>query len=139
MKANLPQPYWSHVMSRFPKDQNLLNAVAGYLDMRIKKNKELSVNEWDACLDEVLNVYEIESAEKATRVRKLGKKGTITIQELTYLFLTATARKWNHIVFTAEQDNMYTNISYYQDPYWNDIKNNPDTLAILRKELSSDE
>ena len=40
MRNNLPQPYWSHVLNRFPKDNNLLEAAAGYLEMRIKKNKE---------------------------------------------------------------------------------------------------
>ena len=136
MKNKLPQPYWSHVLNKFPKDQNLLAAIAGYLEMRIKKNKELSVNEWDSCLDEVLKVYDVADATKSqTRVRKIASKGTITVPELTYLFLTATARKWNHIVFTAEQDKMYANISYYQDPYWNETKNDPDTLAVLRKEL----
>lgn len=136
MKNNLPQPYWSHVLNKFPKDQNLLTAIAGYLEMRIKKNKELSINEWDSCLDEVLKVYDIADGVKLqSRVRKIASKGTITVPELTYLFLTATARKWNHVVFTSEQDKMYANISYYQDPYWNETKNDPDTLAVLRKEL----
>ena len=140
MRNNLPQPYWSHVLNRFPKDNNLLEAVAGYLEMRIKKNKELSINEWDACLDEVLKTYDIADLNKpASRVRKLSTKNSITIPEVTYLFLTATARKWNHIVFTSEQDKMYANISYYQDPYWNEIKNNPKTLAILREELGDRE
>jgi hypothetical protein len=139
MRNNLPQPYWSHVLSRFPKDQSLLDAAAGYLEMRVKKNKELSINEWDACLDEVLKVYDIADSNKQSRVRKIAAKGTITIPELTYLFLTATARKWNHIVFTSEQDRMYANISYYQDPYWNDTKNNPDMLAVLREELDDNE
>lgn len=140
MRNNLPQPYWSHVLNRFPKESNLLAAAAGYLEMRIKKNKELSINEWDACLDEVLKTYDIADPTKpASRVRKLSAKNTITIPEITYLFLTATARKWNHIVFTSEQDKMYANISYYQDPYWNEIKNNPKTLAILREELGNDE
>ena len=138
MRNNLPQPYWSHVLSRFPKDQRLLEAAAGYLEMRIGKNSELSINDWDSCLDDVLNVYEIADSSQS-RVRKISKKNTITIPELTYLFLTATARKWNHIVFTSEQDKMYANMSYYQDPYWNDIKNNPETLAILREELGSNE
>lgn len=136
MKNNLPQPYWSHVLNKFPKDQNLLTAIAGYLEMRIKKNRELSINEWDSCLDEVLKVYDVADATKLqSRVRKIASKGTITVPELTYLFLTATARKWNHVVFTSEQDKMYANISYYQDPYWNETKNDPDTLAVLRKEL----
>lgn len=139
MRNNLPQPYWSHVLSRFPKDQSLLDAAAGYLEMRVKKNKELSINEWDACLDEVLKVYDIADSNKQSRVRKIAARGTITIPELTYLFLTATARKWNHIVFTSEQDRMYANISYYQDPYWNDTKNNPDMLAVLREELDDNE
>lgn len=139
MKNNLPQPYWSHVLSRFPKDQSLLDAAAGYLEMRVKKSKELSINDWDACLDEVLKVYDIADSNKQSRVRKITSKGTITVPELTYLFLTATARKWNHIVFTSEQDRMYANISYYQDPYWNDTKSNPDTLAVLRKELNDNE
>lgn len=140
MRNNLPQPYWSHALSRFPKEQNLLDAIAGYLKMRIKKNSELSINEWDACLDEVLKVYDIaDTAKTQSRVRRVTTKGSITIPELTYLFLTATARKWNHIVFTTEQDRMYANISYYQDPYWNEMKNNPDTLAILREELTENE
>lgn len=140
MRSNLPQPYWSHVLNRFPKESNLLEAAAGYLEMRIKKHKELSINEWDACLDEVLKTYDIADPTKPTaRIRKLSAKHTITIPEITYLFLTATARKWNHIVFTSEQDKMYANISYYQDPYWNEIKNNPKTLAILREELLNDE
>ena len=138
MRNNLPQPYWSHVLSRFPKDQRLLEAAAGYLEMRIGKNPELSINDWDSCLDDVLNVYEVADSAHS-RVRKISRKNTITIPELTYLFLTATARKWNHIVFTSEQDKMYANMSYYQDPYWNDIKNNPETLAILREELGSNE
>ena len=140
MRNNLPQPYWSHVLNRFPKDTNLLEAAAGYLEMRIKKNKELSINEWDACLDEILKMYDIADPNKSvSRIRKLSTKSTITIPEVTYLFLTATARKWNHIVFTSEQDKMYANISYYQDPYWNEEKNNPKTLAILREELGADE
>lgn len=140
MRNNLPQPYWSHVLNRFPKDTNLLEAAAGYLEMRIKKNKELSINEWDACLDEILKMYDIADPNKSvSRIRKLSTKSTITIPEVTYLFLTATARKWNHIVFTSEQDKMYANISYYQDPYWNEVKNNPKTLAILREELGADE
>lgn len=140
MKKNLPQPYWAHVLSRFPKDMNLLDAAAGYLEMRIRKNSSLSINEWDACLDEVLNVYDVADANKVTsRVRKISSKNTITASELTYLFLTATARKWNHIVFTSEQDKAYANIAYYQDPYWNETKNNPESLDILRKELAGNE
>lgn len=136
MKKNLPQPYWSHVLNRFPKDMNLLEAAAGYLEMRIKKNASLSINEWDACLDEILKTYEVADPNKPTsKVRKISSKNMITSSELTYLFLTATARKWNHIVFTAKQDESYANISYYQDPYWNETKKNPDTLTILRKEL----
>lgn len=136
----LPQPYWSHALNRFPKDNNLLEAIAGYLEMRIKKRKELSINDWDACLDEVLKTYDIADPNKsASRIRKLSSKNSITIPEITYLFLTATARKWNHIVFTSEQDKMYANISYYQDPYWNEVKNNPKTLSILREELGDNE
>lgn len=140
MKTNLPQPYWSHVLNRFPKDNNLLEAAAGYLEMRVKKNPELSINEWDTCLDEVLKVYDIADPNKpGSRARRIASKHSITIPEMTYLFLTATARKWNHIVFTSEQDKMYSNMSYYQDPYWNAIKNNPETLAILREELALNE
>lgn len=140
MKNNLPQPYWSHVLVRFPKDNRLLEAAAGYLEMRITKNPGLSIAEWDTCLDEVLKVYEIADANKqGSRVRKIAAKDTITVPELTYLFLTATARKWNHIVFTSKQDKMYANMSYYQDPFWNDIKNTPEKLAILREELGEDE
>lgn len=140
MRKSPPQPYWSHVLSRLPKDQSLLDAAAGYLEMRLKKNSELSINEWDACLDDLVKVYDIADSSKGnSRIRKISTKPNITISELTYLFLTATARKWNHIVFTAEQDRMYANISYYQDPYWNELKNNPDTLTILREELSSNE
>lgn len=139
MKNNLPQPYWSHILVRFPKDNCLLEAAADYLLMRIKKNPALSIAEWDSCLDEVLKVYEIADTNKPTsRVRKIAAKNTITVPELTYLFLTATARKWNHLVFTSKQDMMYANISYYQDPFWNDTKNNPEKLAILRKELGED-
>lgn len=138
MKKNLPQPYWAHVLSRFPKDQRLLDAAAEYLEMRINKNSDLSINDWDSCLDDVLKVYDVADPTKAqSRIRKVSNKNTITIPELTYLFLTAAARKWNHIVFTSEQDKMYANISYYQDPYWNDMKNNPATLAILREELQN--
>lgn len=138
MKKNLPQPYWAHVLSRFPKDQRLLDAAAEYLKMRINKNSDLSINDWDSCLDDVLKVYDVADPTKAqSRIRKVSNKNTITIPELTYLFLTAAARKWNHIVFTSEQDKMYANISYYQDPYWNDMKNNPATLAILREELQN--
>lgn len=136
MSNKRPQPYWAHVLERFPKDENLLKAIGDYLEMRIQKNNALPVGEWDACLDEVLNVYDIADPNKsAQRIRKVSKKSTLSIPELTYLFLTATARKWNHIVFTREQDRMYSNMSYYQDPYWNDMKNNPKTLAILREEL----
>lgn len=136
MKNNLPQPFWSHVLARFPKDNRLLEAAAGYLTMRVNKNPALSIAEWDTCLDEVLKVYEIAVPNnKNSGVRRIASKGTLTIPELTYLFLTATARKWNHIVFTSTQDKMFANISYYQDPYWNDIKNTPDKLAILREEL----
>lgn len=140
MKKNLPQPYWSHVLSRFPKDMNLLEAAAGYLEMRIKKNPSLGINEWDACLDEVLKIYDLADVSRSpSKVRKISSKSTITASELTYLFLTATARKWNHIVFTSEQDKAYANIAYYQDPYWNDTKNNPDKREILRRELRHNE
>ena len=140
MKNNLPQPYWSHVLSRFPKDMRLLEAIADYLEMRISRNKSLSVAEWDNCLDEVLKTYEIADPDKpVTKIRRISTKASITIPEVTYLFLTATARKWNHVVFTAEQDKLYANISFYQDPYWNAVKNDPDKLAILREELDRDE
>lgn len=130
-----PQPYWSHALTRFPKDQKLLDAIAGYLDMRIQKKGELSINEWDACLDQVLDAYEV-NVPATSKVRRISAKPTITIPELTYLFLTATARKWNHIIFTTKEDRMYANMSYYQDPYWNETKNNPETLAILKEELA---
>ena len=139
MKKNLPQPYWAHVLERFPKDMNLLEAAAGYLEMRIKKNTELSINEWDNCLDEILKVYDIPDPNKSTRIRKISTKNILTIPELTYLFVTATARKWNHIIFTSEQDKSYANIAYYQDPYWQETKNNPVTQRILRGELGEDE
>lgn len=139
MNWNLPQPYWAHALERFPKDVKLLEAIAGYLTMRIKKNSKLSINEWDMCLDDVLKTYDIADPNKpASRIRKISNKSLITISEVTYMFLTATARKWNHIVFTSEQDKMYANISFYQDPYWNEIKNNPETLEILRKELGNE-
>lgn len=137
MKVNQPQPYWGHVLVRFPKDMNLLESIAKYLDMRIKKNSKLSIAEWDACLDEITNVYGI-VVNSQTRKRRLSTKSQITVPELSYLFLTATARKWNHVVFTTEQDRAYSNMSFYQDPYWQATKTNPETLAILRKELADE-
>lgn len=139
MKKNPPQPYWSHVLDRFPKDNKLLDAAADYLLMRVGKNPELSINEWDACLDEVLKTYDVAESNRSSRLRRISSKSTITVPELTYLFITATARKWNHIVFTAEQDRMYANISFYQDPYWHATKKNPDLMKILREELDEDE
>jgi len=130
--------YMSYAMEKLPKSSELLKAVEDYLRMRLHKNSHLSQSEWNGCIDELLDLVEIPNAnQRNTRVRKLTGKEPVTIEELIYLFNTATARKYNHIYFTQQQDRMFANMSYYQDPYWHDIKQNDETRKILEEELEN--
>lgn len=130
--------YMSYAIEKLPKNSQLVQAVEEYLKMRLHKNSHLSQSEWNGCIDELLSMVEIpDSNARNTRVRKLTGKEPVTVEELIYLFNTATARRYNHIYFTQQQDRMYANMSYYQDPYWHDLKQNDDTRKILEEELGN--
>lgn len=136
MPSSQQEPYWSSALKKLPKNSKLMSAVAEYLGMRLSKNPSLSVAEWNACIDELVNAYDIQEVYlKESKVRRIGRKEMITIPDLCYLFSVATSRKWNHVFFTHEQDRLYNNISFYQDPYWHDTTMNEETRRILQEEL----
>ena len=115
--------YVSYAIEKLPKNPQLIQAVEEYLKMR---------------LNELLSMVEVPDLNaRNTRVRKLTGKEPITIEELIYLFNTATARRYNHIYFTQQQDRIYANMAYYQDPYWHDLKQNDETRKILEEELGN--
>jgi hypothetical protein len=106
--------------------------------MRLQKNKQLSLAEWEACIDELISLYDIRSRETAKRKSKLlthSQLTKISVSDLCYLFMTATKRKLNHVYITKEQDRMYDNISFYQDPYWHKKIHDPETRRRLEEQL----
>lgn len=130
--------YMAYALEKLPKSSELMQAVEEYLKMRLSKNSHLSQSEWNGCIDELLAMVEIPNPnQRNTRVRKLTGKEPVTIEELIYLFNTATSRRYNHIYFTQQQDRMYANMSYYQDPYWHAIKQDDSTRKILEEELEN--
>lgn len=140
MPESHQQPYFGYALQKLPKDDQLAHCIAEYLYMRITKNPQLSIGEWKACIDELADVCEIMKTTKSTvkpKVRKINQKPAMSVHDLCYLFMTATKRKWNHIYFTKEQDSVYEqqNFSFYQDPYWQSLKNNPEMRKILEEQL----
>lgn len=120
MKPMRTQPYYSYAISKLPSDSRIENAVAEYLGMRLSKDIALSPKVWNACIDELVVALglDVESDTKR-KARKLQiAKEVATVADIIYMLEVATARKWNHIYFTRDQDIMWDNISYYQDPYW---------------------
>lgn len=140
MPESHQEPYWSHAITKLPKDSVLMQRVSEYLYMRLFKNPKLSIGEWDECIDELVNVFDLQTntkkGKKDTKVRKLVTKQKVTVDELCYFFQVATSRKWNHVYFTKEQDRMYDNMSFYQDPYWQKLINDVEKRKILEEELN---
>lgn len=138
MSESRQQPYFNYALKHLPKDDRLAHCVAEYLYMRLSKNKQLSVSDWESCIDELVNAFDVQSQGKVpkTTVRRLEtRKPKISVSDLCYLFMTATKRKWNHVYFTKEQDMMYDNISFYQDPYWQKLIHDPKTRQRLEEQL----
>ena len=150
MPQSHQEPFWSIAMKLLPANSHLMQAVAEYLYMRIQKNPQLSVAEWEDCLNELIQAFVVplKMSDMRTRVRqqrtqknapKVDNKPRLSIppQELAYYFIVATRRKWNHVYFTKEQDIEYThNISFYQNPYWHDMVNNPEIRKVLEAQLN---
>lgn len=138
MTESYKQPYYNYAINRLPKDDRLQHCVAEYLYMRLQKNKQLSLAEWESCIDELISLYDIRSRETVKRKSKLSVRSQLTkisVSDLCYLFMTATKRKLNHVYITKEQDRMYDNISFYQDPYWQKMIRDPETRQRLEEQL----
>ena len=146
MPESRANPYFMEAMRLLPKDDRLEHCVAEYLYMRLSKDKHLSVSDWKECIMDLVKVYGISPTSyiRCKKGRSVGRtKRTlvaeypprISIPDLCYLFLTATHRKWNHVYFTKEQDIMYDNISFYQDPYWQKMIRDPETRQRLEEQL----
>lgn len=138
MTESYKQPYYNYAIKRLPKDDRLQHCVAEYLYMRLQKNKQLSLAEWESCIDELISLYDIRSRETVKRKSKLSVHSQLTkisVSDLCYLFMTATKRKLNHVYITKEQDRMYDNISFYQDPYWQKMIRDPETRQRLEEQL----
>jgi len=135
MSESYQQPYYGYALKKLPKDERLQHQVAKYLYMRISKNKELSVSEWQLCIDELVELFDLSDTtkNKSKTKRIVAHKPRVSVMDLCYYFMVATRRKWNHIYFTHEQDVAWekTNISYYQDPYWQQQKNDPELRKIM--------
>ena len=149
MPQSHQEPFWSTAMKLLPANSHLMEAVAEYLYMRIQKNPQLSVAEWEDCIQELLSEFCVSLILsplifpfiilRSTIARKLtGKsKPIIYAQGLAYYFIVATRRKWNHVYFTKEQDVEYThNMSFYQNPYWHAMVNDPEIRKVLEAELN---
>lgn len=142
MAESHQQPYWGYVLEKLPKDKSLLHFVGEYLHMRIEKNNQLSMSEWKECIDELVDVYNIKpdmytSYNQAPQRQLIVKEvPEISIQDLRYLFMTATKRKWNHVYFTKEQDIQYSNNTFYADARWYDMLKNPEIQKQLEARLS---
>lgn len=153
MPQSHQEPFWSTAMKLLPANSHLMEAVAEYLYMRIQKNPQLSVAEWEDCIQELLSEFCVKNPDgtefnsnntnkrkgRSTIARKLtGKsKPIIYAQGLAYYFIVATRRKWNHVYFTKEQDVEYThNMSFYQNPYWHAMVNDPEIRKVLEAELN---
>lgn len=131
------QPYFGYALKKLPKNEQLAHWIAEYLHMRLSKNKELSTSEWEMCIDELTELFDLPNSDSGKR--RIGvHKPKITTLELCYLFMVATRRKWNHVYFTHEQDMAWErqNFSYYQDPYWQKLKSDPETRKILEEQLT---
>lgn len=134
MKPLRTQPYFKYAIEHLPADSRIDKAVAEYLGMRLHKDPHLHPKVWEACIDEFVEGMgiDVNTKEPKPRKRVIGKKkDTHTIDDIVYLFNVATSREWNHVYFTRQQDADYSNISFYQDPYWSKIKKDPK----IRKEL----
>lgn len=153
MPQSHQEPFWSIAMKLLPANSHLMEAVSEYLYMRIQKNPQLSVAEWEDCIQELLNEFCVKNPDgtefnsqtnqkqksKSRLARSLvaNSKPALYAQDLAYYFIVATRRKWNHVYFTKEQDWEYTdNISFYQDPYWQRMVNDPEIRKQLEAELN---
>lgn len=138
MKPLRTQPFFKYATDRLPADSGLNQAIAEYLGMRLHKNPALHPKAWEACIDELVAGMRIDTASKEIkpRQRMVGKKPIDSlIPDLIYLFQVATLRGWNHVYFTREQDADWSNISFYQDPYWRKTIKDPESKKILKEEL----
>lgn len=146
MPQSHQEPFWSIAMKLLPADSHLMEAVSEYLYMRIQKNPQLSVADWEACLNELIRAFvvpvkasDIRLIARQKKAQKTDNKPKLSIQtqDLTYYFIVATRRKWNHVYFTKEQDLEYSNnINFYQDIYWQRLINDPETRKMLEDELN---
>lgn len=146
MPQSHQEPFWSIAMKLLPADSHLMEAVSEYLYMRIQKNPQLSVADWEACLKELIQAFvvpvkasDIRLIARQKKAQKTDNKPKLSIQtqDLTYYFIVATRRKWNHVYFTKEQDMEYSNnINFYQDIYWQRLINDPETRKMLEDELN---
>lgn len=141
MPESRQQPYYGYAIKKLPKDEKLAHLIAEYLHVRISKNPQLSMGEWQACIDELETVFTLPNQclkDDKPKMRQIKKKPEISVTELRYLFMVAIARKWNHVYFSREQDMAWErqNFSYYQDPYWQKLKNDPESRKILEEQLT---
>lgn len=135
MKPMRTQPYFNYAKEQLPTDSKLEQAIAEYLGMRLHKNPQLDPKVWESCIDELRVGMRIDIKTQTVRPRQrvIGGKTNKShlINDLIYLFNVATNRGWNHVYFTPEQDAGWSNIAYYQDPYWSNYIKNPKTRKKL--------
>lgn len=139
MKPMRTNPYYKYAIEKLPADSKLENAIAQYLGMRLHKEPSLHPKVWEACIDELVAGMGIDVKQKAQKPKQRvigSKKNTHTIGDLIYMFEVATQRGWNHVYFSKQQDTEWSNISFYQDPYWSKLKKDPKTRKELEENLN---
>lgn len=139
MKPMRTQPYFNYAKDHLPTSSQLEQAVAEYLGMRLHKNPHLSPKEWEVCIDELVAGMKIDvkTGTVKSKYRVVGHKtdSSHLIGDLIYLFNVAASRGWNHVYFTPQQDAMWSNMSFYQDPYWSKWVKDPKTKKKLEEIL----
>lgn len=140
MKPLRTQPYFKYATDRLPTSSRLEQAIAEYLGMRLGKNPTMHPKIWEACIDELIAGMRIDVKTKNVKPHKrvIGKTttdGEHLINDLIYLFNVATSRGWSHVYFTNQQDHNWSNLSYYQDPYWSKMTHDPATRKRLEDML----
>lgn len=139
MKPMRTQPFFKYAIERLPADSHLEQAVAEYLGMRLNKDPTLHPKVWEACIDELIAGMRIDVKSRSTRPKQrvVGKQpANYLIPDLIYLFQVATLRGWNHVYFTQEQDTDWSNMSFYQDPYWYRLTRDKESRRILEEVLN---
>lgn len=142
MAESRQQPYWGYVLKTMPKDNQLLKCIAEYLHMRLQKDKQLSMADWQSCLDELIEAYNITPSmyniteRISLRQLAIDPPFEITVQDLRYLFSMATQRQRNHVYITRETEMMYYTTPHGLDAEWYGMMQDPEFQKQVEERVS---